>query len=462
MHILERGNMKKQRISTLLISAIVMLLGITSVQASESALTELLKVLREDGTLSETKYQAIVQLVIAEKGEKVTKAATEQITAEALPAVVPQVKITTKGKLEIASADEEFKMRIGGRVMIDGAIYDDDIAALGSGAEMRRARLFAQGTLWKVWNYKLQYDFTGTGKAAINDAYIQYTGLPAGDIKVGHFKEPYSLQNMTSSKYVTFMERGLSHLLTPGRSIGLAYGTNGSNWSANAGLFAQGIDTTAGENDQSYAVTGRVTFAPIFVKGQEALHFGAGYSYRNLDNSQSLRFRERPESHITNVRLIDTGNFDADSLQRFNLEGLWMQGPFAIQGEYSRVSVDRVIAGNPDVNFDGYYIEASWFLTGETMNYNPKKGALSKISPKGILGKGGYGTWQVATRFSSLNLSDQDINGGEEDNFTLGLNWYPNSNLRFMANYVKVLDVDAGPHAGDEPSVFSLRAQVEF
>lgn len=450
--------MKKRLMCTAIIAGLPILTAMTDVQAADSALTELLKVLREDGTLSEAKYSAIVQLVEEEKAAK----AIEQTSAQASVVAAPQAKITTKGKLEIASPDDEFKMRIGGRIMVDGAMYDDDIAALGSGAEMRRARLFAQGTLWKVWNYKLQYDFTGTGKAAINDAYIQYTGLPSGSIKIGQFKEPYSLQNITSSKYVAFMERGLPHLLTPGRSIGLGYGTGGSNWTANVGLFAQGIDTTAGENDQSYALTGRVTYAPIYIKNQQALHFGAGYSYRNLDDTQTLRFRERPESHITNVRLIDTGNFDADSLQRFNVEALWMQGPFAVQGEYSRVDVDRVIAGNSDVDFDGYYIEGSWFLTGESINYNPKKGALGKITPKGILGKGGVGAWQIATRFSSLNLTDQDINGGEEDNLAIGLNWYPNSNLKFMANYVKVLDVEGGPNAGDEPSVFSLRAQVEF
>ncbi len=449
--------MKKTLMCTAIITGLPMLMAMADVQAADSALIELLKVLHEDGTLSDIKYKAIVQLVEEEKAAKAIEKAPAQMSVE-----TAQVKIATKGKLEIASPDDEFKMRIGGRIMVDGAVYDDDIAALGSGSEMRRARLFAQGSLWKVWNYKLQYDFTGTGKAGINDAYIQYSGLPSSSIKVGNFKEPYSLQNMTSSKYMTFMERGLPHLLTPGRSIGLGYGATGSNWTINVGLFAQGIDTTAGENDQSYALTGRVTYVPIFVKNQQALHFGAGYSYRNLDDKQTLRFRERPESHITNVRLIDTGNFDADSLQRFNVEALWMQGPFAVQGEYSRVDVDRVIAGNSDVGFEGYYIEGSWFLTGESINYNPKKGALGKIAPKGILGKGGVGAWQIATRFSRLNLTDQDINGGEEDNIAIGLNWYPNSNLKFMANYVRVLDVDGGPNAGDEPSVFSLRAQVEF
>lgn len=139
-----------------------------------------------------------------------------------------------------------------------------------------------------------------------------------------------------------------------------------------------------------------------------------------------------------------------------------MQGSLALQSEYTRVDVDRAIAGNQDVYFDGYYVEGSWFLTGESLNYNPQKGALGKIIPKGILGEGGIGAWQIATRYSNLNLNDSDIVGGEENNITVGLNWYPNSNLRFMANYIQVLDVKNGSHVGDEPSVFSLRAQVEF
>lgn len=427
--------------------------------SSNEALQALLDVLRKDGTLTEEKYQAIKALVEAPEQEV---AVTEVAVKEPATSNEKQATITTKGKLEITSPDEDFSMRVGGRIMAQGAVFNEDQQELGDGSEIRRARLFASGRLWKVWNYKLQYDFTGTGKAGIADAYIQYAGLPGSKITLGHFKEPFSLQNMTSSKYTTFIERSTSQVLTGGRNLGISYGTGGSNWTANLGLFGEGIDTPGSEMDESHAIAGRVTYSPFFSKHQQGLHLGVAYAYRDLDAGQSFRLRERPEAHVTDVRLVDTGTFDADDFHRYGLEAMWFYGSLTLQAEYTGMQVSRAIAGNQDVDFEGYYVEGSYFLTGESINYNPAKGAMSKITPNGIVGKGGVGAWQIAARFSSLDLSDQDINGGEEQNLTLGLNWYPNANMRFMANYINVLDVDDGPNAGDEPSAFVVQAQVEF
>jgi len=96
------------------------------------------------------------------------------------------------------------------------------------------------------------------------------------------------------------------------------------------------------------------------------------------------------------------------------------------------------------------------------MNYQASKGYFSRVTPKSIVGMGGIGAWQVALRFSSLDLTDEDILGGEEDNFTFGLNWYATRNIRFSANYVNVLEVDGGPASGDDPESYQIRSQVEF
>ena len=91
------------------------------------------------------------------------------------------------------------------------------------------------------------------------------------------------------------------------------------------------------------------------------------------------------------------------------------------------------------------------------MNYKASKGSYSKVTPSGD-----NGAWQIAARFSSLDLSDEDRDGGEAESLTLGLNWFATPNIRFSANYINVLDVDGGPTAGDEPEVFQFRTQVEF
>ena len=266
---------------------------------------------------------------------------------------------------------------------------------------------------------------------------------------------------MTSSKYVLFTERGLPHVFAEGRNPGLQLSGNGENWSAAVGLYGDGLGGAAGDVDESLGASGRVTYAPIYKKCR-ALHLGASASYRSTGSTDTLLFRERPESHLTDTRLVDTGLFDADSYNRFVGEAAFISGTFHLQGEYYHTSVDRDISTNADLDFGGFYVEGGWFLTGESMNYKPSKGICSRVTPKGIVGKGGIGAWQVALRYSSLDLTDEDIIGGEEDNFTVGLNWYATPNIRFAVNYVNVLDVKGGTNDGDEPESFQIRSQVEF
>lgn len=113
-------------------------------------------------------------------------------------------------------------------------------------------------------------------------------------IKAGHFKQSFSLQNMTSSKYITFTERGLPHLFTPGRAIGIAAGRSGNNWSFNAGVFGEGIDGASGDEDEGFALGGRVTYAPILNK-QQHMHLGVSVSYRDSGLIDTISFRDRPE-----------------------------------------------------------------------------------------------------------------------------------------------------------------------
>jgi len=373
--------------------------------------------------------------------------------------IIASVQAENQELKSITRSDNSIK--IGGRIQLDAATYSEDSSRHNDGTEIRRARLFAKVNLGKAWEYKFQYDFTSDGIDGIQDAYLDFKGLENYKIRMGHFKEAFSLQNMTSSKYVLFTERGLPHVFAEGRNPGLQLSGNGENWSAAVGLYGDGLGGDAGDVDESLGASGRVTYAPIYKKSR-ALHLGASASYRSTGSTDTLRFRERPESHLTDTRLVDTGLFDADSYNRFVGEAAFISGPFHLQGEYYHTSVDRDISTNADLDFGGFYVEGGWFLTGESMNYKPSKGIYSRVTPKGIVGKGGIGAWQVALRYSSLDLTDEDIIGGEEDNFTVGLNWYATSNIRFAANYVNVLDVEGGTNDGDEPESFQIRTQVEF
>lgn len=445
-----------------LILAVVSVAAAPASRAADGGtMLELLKVLRDNGTISPQAYEVLRRTAQAESAQ-----ARKEIEEQVESASADQVEVNTRGKLEVNSPGEDFKVQLGGKVQVDGALYDDDRADLGSGTEIRRARLFMKGTMWRLWDYKLQYDFTGTGIGGIRDAYISYTGWRPAKVTFGHFKEPFSLENMTSDKYVTFIERSLNNTLNTGRNLGLGVDTHGASWSAHASLTGTGVDRTGsgpgGEVDEGWGVAGRATWAPWHEKTR-VLHLGFGATWRDTGQAEGLRFRERPESHVTDTRLVDTGagTISADSFTRLGAEAALVHGPFSLQGEYVRVNVDRT-SGGADPAFDGWYVEGSWFLTGESRNYSVSKGAFGRVKPNSNLGGGGIGAWQAALRFSSLDLGDEDVDGGREHDLTVGLNWKPTPNIRFMANYIRVLDVEGGPHPGDEPGVFTIRGQVDF
>ena len=312
-----------------------------------------------------------------------------------------------------------------------------------------------------------------------------------GHIRVGHQKEPFSLEELTSSKYITFMERALPNVFAPSRNTGILFFNNGLKskriwWGV--GVFQDADDFGDNFNNyQDWNFTARVTGLPIYQeKGRKLLHLGFGYSHQFRNKNQfSLRYRQRPECHITDARPLDTrggggGAFDIEPnyVDLINPEIAFVWGPFSMQGEYmwSFVNARRdsiwqngaEVGGNnlffkkANPTFHGGYVFASFFLTGENRNYELKSATFGRTKPKRNFDlEGGPGAWEVAFRYSYLSLNDgvaSDPNalftprigtrGGIENNLTFALNWYPTPNTRWMFNYVYA---DIGNHHSGQP-----------
>jgi phosphate-selective porin OprO/OprP len=363
-----------------------------------------------------------------------------------------------KEGLNFDSQDGNFKLKIGGRLQTDWfwSSEDDDIKSnIGEqedGVEFRRARIYFSGLIYDNVEYKLQFDFEG-GTAHFKDAYLALTDFPLGTLQMGHFKEPFSLEELTSSKYITFLERGLPNVFAPSRNTGfmIHHVAADERMTAAIGLFRDTDDYGDSTDDGGYNATGRITVLPIYEnKGASLLHLGAAYSYRNPDDS--VQYHQKPEAHLAGY-FVDTTSFASDQVNLLGLEAAWVNGPLSVQGEYIKTDADRI--GGSDVSFDGYYVQTSYFLTGEHRSYKTSEAAFSRTKPKNNYSYGG--AWEVKARYSQLDLNDSYITGGKLNDITAGLNWYLNPNTKFMWDYVHA-DKDTVGQA----DMLMMRLQFDF
>ncbi len=366
-----------------------------------------------------------------------------------------RIKISTKNGFTIKDRDSGSSLRIGGRVHIDQAFYHQDGTSLGNGAKLRRARLFAAGAIGHDWRFKSEIEFGENGKVGPRNVWLAWRGWKPLKVTLGHFQEPFSLEGMTSSNAITFMERALPFAFTPDYHIGAAVSGHGERWSASAGIFGDTLQSRNDNVDQGWGSAARFTFAPWRGDGR-FLHLGLSGEYRRPDSRHRVRFRSRPESYVTGKRLVDTRTIDrVQDTFKGVAEGAFGYGPLSLQGEYFHTWVER--RGLSTLNFSGWYAYGSWLLSGESRPYRPQSGNFGRIVPAHR-----WGAWELGLRYSALDLSDGDVRGGRERNLTVGLNWYLFPNLRFMANYILA---DASPNRDgrhERPRIFQLRGQVDF
>jgi len=462
------------------IIALTMLLLSTQVFAANDAMLQLLDTLKERGTLDPTTYDSLKSAAKADEeinnaaGADVSKKVEQSLAQLGTPGLTP-------GRFEFKDKPGDFAWRSTGRIHYDTAFFDKDGAfEQNDVGQFRRMRLGVAGTLNTNWKFKAEYDFRESDKGieGLKDAYVEYVGkLPGLDlithptnIKVGQMHEPFSFDLINSSNNGLFTERAMPVNAIANyvgeRNPGIKLTTWTDKFTYSAGIFGtrqqetisdKGVDeTNPREFNDGYAVTGRVTWSP-WHDGGHVFHLGSGISYRGFKDGNNVRLRERMEVNETSIRLIDTGSFSANHLLRWNGELVVIEGPFTFQSEYLGMQVNTIL-GSP--YFQGYYVSGGWFLTGESRPYKFQEGIFDSVKPNSIVGKGGWGAWEVVGRFSDTDLNSDVITGGREQNLTIGLNWYPIQNVRFQTNYVRVLDVEGGKFDGVEPEAIITRMAV--
>lgn len=471
--------MTKRRL--LLTSALVLVSGLPAhaeqmTMAQMQAMLE--KLSQKVDTLSAT-VEKQDQVIAAQKAQisnqsaqlqaQNTKVSQQASVIEKMAAIAPaagdesDVKVTMDNKgLKVSSADGKYSMQPFGRVHLDFTHFQDDKKDHPDGAHFRRARLGLKGDIGEDLNYKAEVDFGGEA-VNLKETYLAYTGLKPTELWVGNFKPGLGLEQNTSSNYMEFIELApVSNAFTRDEIIGAAAKAGGENWSLTGGVFNEdaGVNTS---DDESWSFDARAS-ADLLADSPNVLHVGLGGSYRTPNaTTESVTLGAKPAGTGSNV--ISTGAMaNVDNSLVLGAEAAAVFGPFSAQGEYMRYSVNRDSGSDPD--FDGWYAQASYFLTGESRPYKGKTGNFERVKPnKPFSAKGdGWGAWEVLARIDSLDLNDggNGVNGGKMTDWTLGLNWYLRDNARIMFNYV---DVDTDNNAvvpNDDPKVMTLRTQWDF
>jgi len=355
----------------------------------------------------------------------------------------------------------------------DGAFHGMDFV---NGTETRRARIFLKGKAYDNLAFKVVYDFAAGDVIALKDAYMDIVGVPGlGNVRIGQFLEPLCFNELTSSKYTSFIERASLTALAPSRNAGLMVHDSAADGRLvyQAGLFLDTGDMAEKQGDDDYSIAGRVAYLLAGeAKSKKVVHIGGAFNY--FIPSDGVRFRQRPEVHLSD-RLVDTCTImNAKSVTKYGGEIAGVFGPFYFAGEYIAVGVTKSDDSAPeetrgdvwlldDGSFSGFYAEAGYFLTGEHRVY--KDGLWDRTKPASkVLQDGGLGAWEIVGRYSSLDLNDDnaDICGGKMDNVTVGLNWYLHSNARLMFNYIMSSVKDSEGDERGTANAFTMRTQIDF
>lgn len=328
------------------------------------------------------------------------------------------------------AAQDNFTVEIGGRIQIDYANVNADVSGLDvTDTELRRVRLNVSGQVLKDVKYKVELNTNSSEQVNFEDAYVQWA--PTGgkwNVKLGQFKTPNSLDEQTSSRFISTLERAaFTDAFEFNRRIGAAVNTSGGNYTFSAGVFG---DNLLDLNDQqSTAFAARGTYNPVHTD-DTLVHLGASFRYRDQkDTASDLRYRQRPFTHIPG-RIISTGRI-AQSDTFYGAEAAAIYQNLWVSGEYG-ITNANCAACTSDPSLNGGYIEAGVFIGGKKTY---KGGKFNRPKVDKAITDGGIGAISFVARYDTIDLADTSVNGGDLDSRIIGVDWWPTKNTRVGLNY---------------------------
>lgn len=439
--------------------------------------------------------------------------------------------VDSNGGLEVYEQnDTNYWFKISGRLFVDEALFDgDDFQRSGfpSGARIRAARVGLKGGVGDNWVYKLDVDLVdgvdNPGRSQFGEAFIGYNACRDFWFALGQVSIPFGLENWANFNDIPFMEVALpTSAFSPDYGIGLYAEWHGTMFTAAGALYQNpagtrqygdvllvqpgaglisGVASGVGPlgslpGSDTVGIGGRVTFSPVH-DDYTVYHFGLDARWEDFhDNANFFQYVARLEARARQTPFLFTNipsNTAKDnSVWAVEAAGRW--GAFILQGEYMWADVDRADAyflvpdpsnppgGDPrnpagSFSYNGYYVAASYVLTGEVKDYDFDSGTFGRVHPASS-----KGAWEILARLSYVDLlasgaladrpyqrfadPEADIVAtglqandmvGSAHSVTVGLTWWVNDNMRFLANYVRT-----SLPADRSIDIFGLRGQVNW
>jgi len=393
-----------------------------------------------------------------------------------------------KNGIGIQSADGANTIQLMGRLHMDYRSYSSGYATgatekdnLTDALDVRRARIGVRGQIEKDFKYEIQgtYGMADNGMSdsstIVDIAFVDYAANPAAIFRAGKFKMPFSLEQLTSSNNIDFMERSFANQnegeYVPGKETGVmlhgspiagaSYGLAFSRGRANKNAQYDGAD---------FIGRGTTNIAKLMGRDDIVTHLGIGYSSGKVKSATSYA-SARDESRAFSGFFGGTEAVSAGATRtRSDVEYAIAYGPYKAQGEFFQIGYSDTTGTNAGSNaVKMNYNELLWNITGESHNYNNANGTFGWIKPNNkFTSNGGLGAWQLGVRLSDFDGSDFTPAAGKTakaTSMTAGLNWYVNDNVRFMLNYVETKyddSVTIGTTKLDKIKALMLRSQISF
>ncbi len=424
----------------------------SSVFSGPLADEKLLEYLKINGALTEEQVRDIQHILDEERAESAEIAQSRETLK--LKDGQKKVDIFYDEGVHFATDNKTFEATIGGVIQADSLVFGKSYPVRND-FDIRRARLFSKGRIYNYFTYKLEAELEGGSSNRLIDAYLNFDYFPQIQLRVGQFKEPFSLEHLISDKYLPFNERSFIYYLTPERDVGVMLHGKllGETVNYGLGMFnGDGRDAQRRSQKKDKEYTGRIVLRPFyktniwFLRG---LHLGGGYSYARLDTSD-FNFKVRTPARTAFFTVQARAKFNitqqVDSMQRYGLEAAYTLGPLLLMGEFVENSYDGVKLANTDP-FD-FYVR-SWYagfllmLTGEKPEM--KGGVLKKIRPRRSfdIKQRDWGAFGVAFRYADFEaerivyeyLVHEGYSVRQAYSITANLNWYLNSMMRITFEY---------------------------